>query len=655
MHSRMSDSGEPRGRTNYSLSDGRLLRDLLRFSSEGLVFSSLDNRRVLEISDAFAALMGYPRGEIVGRPWGEVDFIPLPGEADIQKLRASGSLRGPETELQTKTGDVVNAEYSAQLLRDDQGEYVLTVIRDITLQTRRLRSIEVLTDASLAQLELKELLDELLDRIRELLRADTAAILLLAEGGKELSVFAARGLEEEGEQGVRIPLGEGFAGRITSGGSPLAVDLADEGDVVDPLLRESGVSSLLGVPLLVGGAVLGILQIGTLAPRTFSGDDVRLLQLVADRAALAIDHSRARDQEHRLASINRAVLDATTEGIRLVDRDGNTLLTNQSMDAIAGDVLGLGGKGSMDDQVAALAEQTTDPEAYRAAVASFLADPELSAVNEYRLVESGRWLERQTMPVHGEAGELIGRLFVVRDVTAVREAEAVKTQIVATVAHELRSPLTGIIGFAELAVAEADPDTRADYLETISHEAKRLAGLVNQFLDLQRIQEGKFGLTIEPFDLGELLRHEIRLFRRRSAAHTLELALPDEGLLVLGERDRVGQVLDNLLSNAIKYSPEGGNVSVRASLRDGSAQVSVTDTGIGIPPDQHRHIFTRFFRVDSPTHTIGGTGLGLAFCREILTGMGGDIGFESDAGKGSSFWFRLPTASTEDGAPSLMV
>lgn len=152
--------------------------------------------------------------------------------------------------------------------------------------------MQAVTDVALAHLDLDELLGELLDRIRAILGTDTAAILLLDVERRELVARAAVGIEEEVEQGVRIPLGAGFAGRIAAERQPLFLPDIGHADVLNPLLREKGIKSLLGVPLLAHGDVLGVLHVGTLAPRDFSRDETELLQMVAERAALAIEKAR---------------------------------------------------------------------------------------------------------------------------------------------------------------------------------------------------------------------------------------------------------------------------------------------------------------------------------------------------------------------------
>jgi serine phosphatase RsbU (regulator of sigma subunit)/anti-sigma regulatory factor (Ser/Thr protein kinase) len=173
-----------------------------------------------------------------------------------------------------------------------------------------IRELQRISDAALASLSMQELLNELLLRIVAILSTDTAAILLLDEVAGELVAQAAKGIEEEVEQGVRIPVGRGFAGRIAAQGKPVAIEDVDHADILNPILREKGIRSLLGVPLLVEGRVIGVLHVGTLVPRHFTDQEHDLLQFAADRAAIAIEHARLHAQRHVVETLQRAMLPA---------------------------------------------------------------------------------------------------------------------------------------------------------------------------------------------------------------------------------------------------------------------------------------------------------------------------------------------------------
>jgi phosphoserine phosphatase RsbU/P len=162
------------------------------------------------------------------------------------------------------------------------------------LAEERLRALQSVTDAALSYLPLEQMLSELLSRVTELLSVDTAAILLLEDDGRTLVARAAMGLEEEVEREVRLPVGRGFAGRVAGERRPVKIPDLDPAEVVNPIVREKGLKSLLGVPLLIEGRVLGVLHVGTLTHRTLGDDDVEVLQRAADRAALAIHLLRQR-------------------------------------------------------------------------------------------------------------------------------------------------------------------------------------------------------------------------------------------------------------------------------------------------------------------------------------------------------------------------
>lgn len=214
------------------------------------------------------------------------------------------------------------------------------------------------------------------------------------------------------------------------------------------------------------------------------------------------------------------------------------------------------------------------------------------------------------------------------------------------VGHELRTPLASLLGFTELMLERAfSPEKQHELITIIHQEATRRTNLINDFLDLQRIQSAKQCYEFIDVALEPLLREQVQLFSSEKSSYTFHVSLNPALPSVHADADRLRQVLGNLPSNAIKFSPQGGEISLKATEEGGKVKVKVSDQGIGIPRESLPKLFSKFFRVENAdTRKIGGTGLGLALVKEIIEAHGGHVGVESVVGQGSTCYFTLPVA-----------
>jgi signal transduction histidine kinase len=420
------------------------------------------------------------------------------------------------------------------------------------------------------------------------------------------------------------------------------------------VLNDPFVRFYAGAPLRIGGLALGTLCLVDSKPRSFGAAEQRrlaaLAETVVDMIELRVDRFAA--EAHRQRTVEeRELLTLTvenvSEGVALFDGDLRLTLWNEAFCELFAYTPDEIREGMGADELMRLTARRGelgpgDPDLI---VAAFVASIKASTGRDIEVQRAGRVLDVRRRTISG------GRfILTVRDVTHDRQIARLKDELVSTVSHELRTPLTaisGALGLMASGAAGALPE-RAGRLVTVGYRnAERLATLVNDLLDMDKLQSGKLSFNFASGDLGALLAEAVEQnqpYAERFGV-TLDLVLPDAPVAAHFDHLRVMQVVTNLLSNAAKFSPEGGQVRISLGVDGDTARISVADDGPGISPEFRKRLFDRFAQEDGAhQNKHAGTGLGLAISQGIAQAHGGGITLDDAAGPGATFHLTLPLA-----------
>jgi PAS domain S-box-containing protein len=442
-----------------------------------------------------------------------------------------------------------------------------------------------------------------------------------------------------------FPRGSGLAGRVLASGAPLWVPelSADPLAVRGRAAQDAGLRCAFGAPVALGGEVQGVMLFFSRSAEPPDDDLHRMFATIGSQIAQFIERDAA-DRAFRASEARtRSVIENMLEGLIVTDSQGVIASVNPSAERMFGysrwEMVGQRIKMLMPRSLAANTE-------------AFLKDAFPRAIG--RISEwDGRRKNGEVFRFELSLYEFLteeGRHFAghVRDISDRRKLERLKKEFVATVSHELRTPLTSIRGSLSLLAGGALgelPDEARDVLAIAERNTVRLITLINDILDLERLEAGRMEMTIAPVPLAGIVGRSVEAVEGMAAASGVTLEVGETEVEVLGDADRLVQVLVNLLSNAVKFSPKDGRIVISARLDGRLAEVRVQDQGRGIPASHRDAIFQRFQQVEaSDSRQKGGTGLGLAICRAIVEQHGGTIGVDSEMGKGSAFWFRVPVA-----------
>jgi len=434
------------------------------------------------------------------------------------------------------------------------------------------------------------------------------------------------------------------------------------------MLVAPDVHSLMAAPLVANGAFMGLLAVASPRLEAFNPAHVRLFRAVLSQIATAIGNAEVyrliTQQARELGQMLRhqqeegtrrqAILTSIADGVVVNNAEGQTILVNPAAECI----LDTSGEQLVGQDFYTLFS-VFDAQGREEAVAAMevLLDAAASEVRtafQMILEVDSRIVHAHLSPVLTRRGDFLGVVTVFRDVTKEVEADRAKSDFVSNVSHELRTPMTAIKGYTDLLHAGAvGPinDEQKRFLKIIKNNAERLTALINDLLDISRVETGRVRFEPRSLQVGEVVSDVVNVLAGQAEAKhqilTYEVVggLPD----IMGDRDRLNQVLTNLVGNAIRYTPDGEEIEVRVCPVEGAVRVDVRDTGIGVAPDDLGHIFERFYRADHPlVQEAGGTGLGLSIVKMFVEMHGGRIWVESEQDKGSTFTLILPVPVQAD-------
>jgi PAS domain S-box-containing protein len=507
------------------------------------------------------------------------------------------------------------------------------------------RALELVGEAVGAEHGSLFLIDPLSDRL--IWRAVMRGSEILPPGGRQIAMTRH----------------EGMAGWVMDSKRSIRVDdvQLDERWVNAPGTEHN--RSLLGAPLVANDEVLGCIFFTSDHEATFHDGHVRLVEAAANQVANSINNAELyrliRDQAERLgvmlrsqqteAAKSQAILESVADGVMVADQAGEIILFNAAAERILelrrSEVLGRS-SGELSGLYGSAAEKWTEM------LFEWAMDP-ASHAGEYfseQLEIGTKVVAVNVSPVlHGD--EFLGVVSVFRDISREVAADRIKSEFVATVSHELRTPMTSIKGYADLlllgAAGEITPEQRR-FLEIVKNNADRLSLLVNDLLDISRMEQGGVELDVRQINLDEVVRDVVDAIKGRKASENRQIEfvidVPHDLQDIYADYDRITQIMTNLVSNAYNYTPDGGTVTIRAIPEDSGVKIDIADTGIGIPKEDQGRVFERFVRGEDPmVMRTAGTGLGLAIVQHLVTMHRGKVWFESEEGIGTTFSVWLPT------------
>ena len=508
-----------------------------------------------------------------------------------------------------------------------------------------------LTDL-VGELELAKVLEGVLGRAVSLLGVTGGELATWDESSRELVVMASLNMGTNAI-GARMAMGEGAMGRVAETHQPLIIPRYQDWAGRSEQYTQSTVQSVMVAPLLIGNRLVGaIASVHSDPDRVFGPQDLRLLQLFAPQAAIAIENARLFAAAQRYFE---ALVRNNPVAIVNLDLDHNITSCNPAFEALFGyaeaEVMGR----NLDEL---LTTEATLEEA-RAYTQEAVAGRKATGTGRRR-ARDGRLVDVEiySIPVL-VGGERVGMMALYHDISELLKARhdaetanAAKSQFLASMSHELRTPLNAIIGYSEMLEEEASELGHAGFvpdLQKIRAAGRHLLALINDVLDLSKIEAGKLELSIESFDLRAAIEDVATTIQPLVDKNDNRLLLdtPEPLGTIRSDLTRVRQVLLNLLSNACKFT-ERGTITLGVERRDGQVIFRVRDSGIGMTPEQLGRVFEAFAQAEASTsRKYGGTGLGLAITRRFCELLGGDVTAASEPGRGSTFTVRLPVDLSE--------
>lgn len=499
-------------------------------------------------------------------------------------------------------------------------------------------------------LDKQEVLNSIVRTMCDIIEADKGLIVLLSRG----LPHASFGVSQMGIKQFISNLDSGFMIRLEETKEPFVIKRECQ-DEEKAFYTHTSFCYDLYLPVISSSGLMEAVMLYSRFDKPFTVEELKQFNGLSKQIAISLDKIHIFELSEEERQLTQDILDTINEGVQLIDVNGTVLQVNKMV-------------CDMFRCNREMMVQKPYKEWIETLLKSVENSRELEGFFNQTLLEGKTAQQsfvyhqkdpiKRVIQVYCESltrnGDKFGTVIVHRDITKEYEVDVMKSEFVSTVSHELRTPLASVLGFTELILnKELKPERQKKYLTTIYQEAKRLTVLINDFLDVQRMEAGKQSYNKKLDDLEPLISNLVETYQINHPSHVLHYSIQTSNTMVYCDMDKMEQVFNNLLSNAIKYSPEGGNIFIHLYEEGSNLKVFIKDEGLGIPESELDKLFTKFYRVDnSDCRRIGGTGLGLAIVKEIMKAHGGEVTVQSVFREGSTFKVIFPlvmgTSSDDD-------